>query len=188
MNKHLKLFANHSAYSQAESNLDKPNVTVCQQEGDVHFNPYVAPPFFCKLTLDDGSIVEIDGEGDLQSSMVAEYSATCVGVEVGEKCTSIGYSGGVAFGPNFQKLTTVIISNSVSQIPVDFRTSSLESVTINRTTPPFIIDEAFTYSLDSWNTRVIPTNLQIYVPAESVNTYKTQQYWNKFSNRIQAIS
>jgi len=29
MNKHLKLFANHSAYSQAESNLDKPNVAVC---------------------------------------------------------------------------------------------------------------------------------------------------------------
>lgn len=43
MNKHLKLFANHSAYSQAESNLDKPNVTVCQQEGDVHYNPYVDP-------------------------------------------------------------------------------------------------------------------------------------------------
>lgn len=42
MNKHLKLFANHSAYSQAESNLDKPNVAVCQQEGDVHYNP--APP------------------------------------------------------------------------------------------------------------------------------------------------
>lgn len=39
MNKHLKLFANHSAYSQAESNLDKPNVAVCQQEGDVHYNP-----------------------------------------------------------------------------------------------------------------------------------------------------
>ena len=43
MNKHLKLFANHSAYSQAESNLDKPNVAVCQQEGDVHYNPYVDP-------------------------------------------------------------------------------------------------------------------------------------------------
>lgn len=43
MNKHLKLFANHSAYLQAESNLDKPNVAVCQQEGDVHYNPYVDP-------------------------------------------------------------------------------------------------------------------------------------------------
>ena len=43
MNKHLKLFANHSAYSQAESNLDKPNVAVCQQEGDVHYNPAPDP-------------------------------------------------------------------------------------------------------------------------------------------------
>ena len=39
MNKYLKLFTNHSAYSQAESSLDKPNVAVCQQEGDVHYNP-----------------------------------------------------------------------------------------------------------------------------------------------------
>ena len=29
MNKHLKLFANHLAYSQAESNLDRPNVALC---------------------------------------------------------------------------------------------------------------------------------------------------------------
>ena len=43
MGKYLKLFANHAAYSQAESNLDKPNVAVCQQEGDVHYNPYVDP-------------------------------------------------------------------------------------------------------------------------------------------------
>ena len=40
MGKYLKLFANHAAYSQAESSLDKPNVAVCQQEGDVHYNPY----------------------------------------------------------------------------------------------------------------------------------------------------
>lgn len=39
MGKYLKLFANHTAYSQAESSLDKPNVAVCQQEGDVHYNP-----------------------------------------------------------------------------------------------------------------------------------------------------
>jgi hypothetical protein len=39
MNKHLKLFANHSAYSQAESNLDKPNVSLCVQEDEVHYNP-----------------------------------------------------------------------------------------------------------------------------------------------------
>ena len=29
MGKYLKLFANHAAYSQAESSLDKPNVAVC---------------------------------------------------------------------------------------------------------------------------------------------------------------
>lgn len=52
MNKYLKLFVNHSAYSQSESNLDKPNVTVCQQEGDIHYNPYVAPTLIT-FTIDD---------------------------------------------------------------------------------------------------------------------------------------
>lgn len=164
-----------------------PNVSYCEDNNEVHYNPYVVPPFFCKLTLDDGSIVEIDGEGDLQKSMVSEYSATCVGVEVGEKCTTIGYSGGIIFGDNFQKLTTAIISNSVQMIIIAFRTSSLKTVIINRITPPAIVDETFTYFKNPYQPREIPTNLQIYVPLESVNTYKTQQYWSKFSNRIQAI-
>lgn len=51
MNKHLKLFANHSAYSQAESNLDKPNVVMCQQENEIHFNPDSIAP-----------IIPLDGE------------------------------------------------------------------------------------------------------------------------------
>lgn len=58
MNKHLKLFVNHSAYSQAESNLDKPNVTVCQQEGDIHFNPAphdYSTDYFTIESLEDGN-------------------------------------------------------------------------------------------------------------------------------------
>jgi hypothetical protein len=39
MNKHLKLFANHTAYEAAKNNIDKPNVVMCQQEDEVHFNP-----------------------------------------------------------------------------------------------------------------------------------------------------
>lgn len=154
----------------------------------MYYNPYVVPPFFCKLTLDDGSIVEIDGEGDLQKSMVVEYSATCVGVEVGEKCTTIGYGSDIIFNNDFQKLTSAIISNSVQMILNAFRTSSLETVIINRITPPAIIDETFTYFKNPYQPREIPTNLQIYVPSESVDTYKSQQgNWAKFSSRIQTI-
>ena len=40
MNDHLKSFANHSAYSAAESQLIKPNVSYCIQENEVHYNPF----------------------------------------------------------------------------------------------------------------------------------------------------
>ena len=41
MLKYIKQFANHTAYQSAESNLDKPNVSLCVQEDEVHYNPYV---------------------------------------------------------------------------------------------------------------------------------------------------
>lgn len=43
MNKHLKLFANHTAYEAVKNNIDKPNVVMCQQEDEVHFNPTPQP-------------------------------------------------------------------------------------------------------------------------------------------------
>jgi len=39
MNKHLKLFANHTAYEAAKNNIDKPNVVLCAQEDEVHYTP-----------------------------------------------------------------------------------------------------------------------------------------------------
>jgi hypothetical protein len=39
MEQYLKLFTNHSAYSQAESSLDRPNVSHCISENHVHYNP-----------------------------------------------------------------------------------------------------------------------------------------------------
>ena len=41
MGKYIKQFATHSAYSAAESQLIKPNVSLCVQENEVHYNPYV---------------------------------------------------------------------------------------------------------------------------------------------------
>ena len=40
MGKYLTKFANHSAYESAESGLILPNVSLCAQEGDVHYKPY----------------------------------------------------------------------------------------------------------------------------------------------------
>ena len=39
MMKYLKLFTSHSDYNTAKDNLDKPNVSHCIQENEVHYNP-----------------------------------------------------------------------------------------------------------------------------------------------------
>lgn len=77
--------------------------------GVVHYNK---PPFFCRLTLSDDSVVEIEGSGELTDAMTSAYTATCVSVETGKLCTSIG---DYAFY-HCSGLTSVIISNSVTSI------------------------------------------------------------------------
>jgi len=44
MGKYLKKFENHSAYEAAESGLILPNVSLCVQEHDVHYNPSTPTP------------------------------------------------------------------------------------------------------------------------------------------------
>lgn len=55
--------------------------------------------------------------------------------------------------------------------------NSLASVTVNATTPPTLGRQAFYAS----------NNCPIYVPAGSVNAYKTASNWSSLSSRIQAI-
>ena len=57
MEQHIKLFTNHSAYSQAESSLDKPNVVMCQQENDVHYNALIIsdPRLIATYNVEDTS-------------------------------------------------------------------------------------------------------------------------------------
>ena len=69
-------------------------------------------PFFCKLTLNNGEVVKIEGSGELTSAMISRYKSTTVSVEVGELCTSIG---SYAFN-NCGSLTSVTIGNSVTSI------------------------------------------------------------------------
>ena len=39
----LKKFDNHTEYEEARQNLILPNVSLCEQENEVHYNPYVDP-------------------------------------------------------------------------------------------------------------------------------------------------
>ena len=44
MEQHIKLFASHRAYNTVKDQIDKPNVVMCQSEGDIHYNPVSVLP------------------------------------------------------------------------------------------------------------------------------------------------
>lgn len=203
------------------------------------------PPFFCKLTLANGEIVNLEEEGELTGIMLSSYESTLIGAEIGELCTSIGEQafnsfrslesisisssvtnikdyaffncynltsiiipntvtniGGSSFAgckgltsiniPNSvitignsafytcSGLTSVVISNSVTSMGYDvfYNCPNLTSITINNNAPPLIGEYAFSAT----------NNCPIYVPAESVNIYKSANGWNNYAHRIQAIT
>ena len=84
--------------------------------------------FFCKLTLNDNSTVELEGSGALTSSMIDPYKSTIVSAEIGKLCTSIGSN---AFF-NCPIFTSITIPDSVTSIgdSAFYGCSSLTSITI----------------------------------------------------------
>ena len=77
-------------------------------------------------------------------------------------------------------LTNIVIPSGVTSIgKYAFNScTSLASITVNATTPPSLSNSnAFNYT----------NNCPIYVPAASVNAYKSAAYWSTYASRIQAI-
>ena len=91
-------------------------------------------------------------------------------VTIHSSVTSIGQR---AFESN--RLTSVTIPNSVTSIGKRaFANNNLTSVTIHAVNPPIADMDIFGYN----------SSLKIYVPAQSVNAYKTAVLWKKYANRI----
>ena len=99
------------------------------------------------------------------TSVTIPDSVTTIGSEVFYRCTD---------------LTSVTIGNSVTTIGNNcfYFCPLLASVTCTATTPPTIYSATF---------NGVPTTCPIYVPSESVETYKAANIWSDRADYIQAI-
>ena len=128
MSKYTKLFETTSQYEDYINGSDVVFSNVCVAKDapkKVYYNPI---PFFVKLFLNNGEVVELQGSGALTGAMVSPYQSSLVSAEIGELCTSIGM---YAFS-GCKGLTSITIGSGVTSIgsSVFEGCSVLRSVTI----------------------------------------------------------
>lgn len=122
----------------------------------------------------DGECNIPDGVTTIDSSAFNQCKSL-TSITIPDSVTSIGSS---AFS-GCRGLTSVTIGSGVTSIGDQVTTNSygIQSITINATTPPTITEL-------TWQSTTCP----IYVPAESIEAYKTTGNWVTYADRIQPIS
>lgn len=142
--------------------------------GDVKLYPTAEPNFKWKATYTGGSVTtaECDSSSAITSTEMPN-TLDLASVEIGDCVTSIGN-----YALQARTITSATISNSVTSIGSQafYYCSSLTKVTVLATTPPTLGTAVFAST---------GSNLKIYVPASSVNAYKSA--WSAYRLRIQAI-
>lgn len=152
------------------------------------------------LAYDNGDSTLTQNETNIKNLSPAE-------VYVGNSVTTVGYLAFTdSYYPYQNNISSVTMSNNVTAIGKEafvsglsitnitipsgvtsigeeaFRScTGLTSITVLATTPPTLGNYAFNY------TPIASGTGTIYVPAASVEAYKTAPYWSTYKNRIQAI-
>ena len=173
--KYITLFETIEDYNTAI--LDLPNVSLVEENMSVSYKPYVEPLFFCKLTLSDNGVVELEGSGELTPTMTQNYRSTLVSAEIGKLCTSIAS----AVFYDCSGLTNVTIGNGVTSIGAVafYNCSSLTSITSNAITAPTIQSDTFQF-VKTGGTLTVPAGSSGYDVWVGTGDYYLGKYnWNK---------
>ena len=133
MGKYIKLFDTHTEYNTYINGQDKvlPNVSYCEDNNEVHYNPWTDPKLVCKYNITDTSSattlrtsyesnifksMEIDGV--LLDNLVTSYQFSTTGEHTVKyelyNETKVGNNSPLFF--NIAILTSVTIPNTVTQI------------------------------------------------------------------------
>ena len=127
--KYIKLFNQHSDYETYINSDNKilPNISYCENEDEVHYNPWTDPRLIAKFNVTSTSestlifnnpnlLSEIEIDGVVQPSVVNTYTFDTTG-EHTVKYTFVDPTNiGSGFFANCRSLTSVTIPNSVTTI------------------------------------------------------------------------
>lgn len=97
MDEYIKLFQNHTQYETYKNSADyvTPNVSYCEQQDEVHYNPWEDPRLICKFNITDttnatyiigpsasSQFSEIEIDGVVQPSVDIRYQFDTIGEHI----------------------------------------------------------------------------------------------------------
>ena len=161
--------------------MNLPNVSYCENENEVHYNPLILQPNNeIWYTSTDGNIIRPSEKSEyafgVNISIVSNTYENGKGIiKLEKECNEIGYR---AFS-GCTSLASISFSSKITFIDKAFQNcNKLSSITILPETPPALVSNAFSS---------IASNAVIYVPSGSVDAYKTAANWSTYADIIQPI-